>query len=102
MHTNVWRPALILALFAAVGLFGSHAVRAADIPLPDAPAISTETPAAPAVSADGSDLFLPKPSNLCWADWCIVDQQCEDWIGPGWYCDKSQGGNCGLCEEIPH
>ena len=94
------RSALILALFAMVALFGSPVARAADLPLPDAPAISSQAPPAPEVPADGSGLFIPEPISLCKTNMCSSTAQCQDWFGPDWVCVLGPGQSCGLCQEL--
>lgn len=101
MHAKfTFSSALILALFAMVALFGSPVARAADLPLPDAPAISSQAPPAPEVPADGSDLFMPEPISQCKAGWCSSTEQCQDWFGPDWVCQLGPGATCGLCQQL--
>jgi hypothetical protein len=101
MHAKLtFRTALIPALFATVALFGSQVARAADLPLPDAPAISSQAPAAPEVPADGSGLFMPEPIPQCKAGWCSSTSQCQDWFGPDWVCQLGPGASCGICREL--
>ena len=94
------RSALILALLAMVALFGSPVARAADLPLPDSPAISSQAPPAPEIPADGSGLFMPAPISQCKAGWCSSTAQCQDWFGPDWVCQLGPGATCGLCHEL--
>jgi hypothetical protein len=101
MHAKLTlRPALILALFAVVAFCGTPLSHAADLPLPDAPAISSQAPVAPEVPADGSGLFMPEPISQCKAGWCSSTAQCQDWFGPDWVCQLGPGQSCGLCQQL--
>jgi hypothetical protein len=60
------------------------------------------SPAQPAAGTDqtlpAADVFNPEPIYVCFAGWCSNDAQCEEWVGPGSTCNRSQGAGCGLCD----
>ncbi|HEV7668498.1 MAG TPA: hypothetical protein VGS22_08250 [Thermoanaerobaculia bacterium] len=101
MHAKlIFRSALILALFAVVAFCGNSVARATDLPLPDAPAISSQAPTQPDVPADGSGLFMPEPIPQCKAGWCSSTAQCQAWFGPDWVCQLGPGATCGMCRQL--